>query len=574
MKLITLLAPLVALATGACAQTPKSAPVPDAQSQAPAAVRSAPKASASGLTPDILNQFLFAEIAGQRGELKLAADAYVDLAYKTRDARIARRATEVALYSRQTNGAMRAAKLWLELEPDSVKARQTWVSMLVGVGRLTDAKPYLQDMLQQSARPVGETFMQLHSLLSRNKDKRAVLDLMEELAGAYASVPEAHLAVAQAAWQAGQTDHAGQSLDTALRLRPGWEAVALFKGKVLSAKGDDAVLSYWRDYLVQNPAAGQVRMAYAQQLARSGKFPEARGEFERLLQATPGNPEVFAAIGLLAMQMNDLDGAEKHLRLSLDHGHPDPGAIRMYLGQLDEGRRRYEDALGWYRAIQDGKQAFEARMREAVVLAKLARVDEALRLLKGLSAEDDGERVALYQNEAQVLREARDHEGAFAALDRGLQALPDNPELLYDRAMAAEKVNRLDVLEKDLRRLIELRPEHAHAYNALGYTLADRTGRIEEAIALLRKALELAPEDPFILDSMGWALYRAHRLDDAIGYLRRALRGRDDPEIAAHLGEVLWQRGDREEARQLWQGSLKAHPDNESLRETLSRFQP
>lgn len=572
MKLITLLAPLVALATCACAQTPKSAPMSEGLS--PAAVQSAAKAATSGLTPDILNQFLLAEIAGQRGELKLAADAYVDLAYKTRDARIARRATEVALYSRQTNQAMRAAKLWLELEPDSVKARQTWVSMLVSVGRLNDAKPYLQEMLQQSGRPVGETFVQLHSMLSRNKDKRAVLDLMVELAGAYASVPEAHLAVAQSAWQAGQMDQASQSLDTALRLRPGWEAVALFKGKVLAAKGDDAVLDYWRDYLSQNPASSQVRMSYAQQLARSGKFPEARAEFELLMQATPGNPEIYAAIGLLAMQMNDLEGAEKSLRLAVDHGHPDPGAIRMYLGQLDEGRRRYEAALGWFRAIQDGKQVFEARMREAVVLAKLGRVSEALGLLKGIQAADEGEQVALYQNEAQVLREARDHAGAYAALERGLKALPDNPELLYDRAMAAEKVNRLDVLERDLRRLIELRPEHAHAYNALGYTLADRTGRIDEAITLLGKALALAPEDPFILDSMGWALYKARRLDESIGYLRRALRGRDDPEIAAHLGEVLWHRGDRDEARQIWQGSLKIHPDNESLREILSRFQP
>lgn len=570
MNLVTLLAPLVALATSACAQTPKTVPQSAVVTQPVAAT-----GVAASLTPEILYQFLLSEIAGQRGELKLAADAYTDLAFKTRNARIAQRATEVALHSRQTDNAMRAARLWLELEPDSAKARQTWVSLLVGVGRLRDAKPYLQTMLEQSSRPVGEAFLQMHSLLSRGKDKRAVLDLMTELAGAYASVPEAHLAVAQSAWQAGQMEQAGQSLDEALRLRPDWEAVAIFKGKVLqAAKGEPAVLDYWRGYLERNPRAREVRMAYAQLLARGNRLPEARNEFQSLLRDAPANPDVHAAIGLLAMQMNDLDAAESSLKLALEHGHSEPGAVRMYLGQLDEGRRRYEDALGWYRAIQDGKQAFEARMREAQVLAKLGRTDQALRLLRAQEADDDAERVMLIQNEAQVLREARDHAGAYDALDRGLGQLPDNPELLYDRAMAAEKVDRLDQLEKDLRKLIELRPEHAHAYNALGYTLADRTSRIDEAIALLGKALSLAPDDPFILDSMGWALYKARRLDESVDYLRRALRSRDDPEIAAHLGEVLWQRGERDEARRIWQGSLKSHPDNQQLRETLTRFQP
>lgn len=568
MKYKTLLAPLVVLTTCACAQTPESAPM----STVPA--RPVEKTATQGLTPDILNQFLLAEIAGQRGELKLAADAYVDLAYKTRDVRIAKRATEVALYSRQTDLAMRSAKLWLELEPESVKAKQTWVSLLVGVGRLNDAKPYLQEMLAESSRPVGESFQQLHALLSRTKDKRAVLDLLTELGGAYASVPEAHLAIAQSAWQAGQTERTTQALDAALNLRPGWEAVALFKGKVLQGKGDEAVADYWREFLAQNPAASRVRLAYAQHLARMGKIAEARGEFQTLHQEAPGNPEMYAAIGLLAMQMNDLVAAEVNLKQALEYGHPDPGAVRMYLGQLDEGQRRYEGALTWYRAIQDGKQVFSARMREAVVLAKLGRTDEALALLRGVKTEGDEERVAVIQNEAQVLREAKNDLGAYATLDKGLAQLPDNPDLLYDHAMAAEKIDRLDVLEKHLRRLIELQPEHAHAYNALGYTLANRTNRIDEAIVLLGKALELSPDDPFILDSMGWAMYKARRLDEAVAYLRRALSSRDDPEIAAHLGEVLWQRGDKDEARQIWQGSLKSHPDNKQLREALSRFQP
>jgi tetratricopeptide (TPR) repeat protein len=246
----------------------------------------------------------------------------------------------------------------------------------------------------------------------------------------------------------------------------------------------------------------------------------------------------------------------------------------MYLGQLAEGRSRYEEALDWYREIGEGQHQFSAGLRAAVVLGKLGRVDEGRLVLTALNATTDAEKTQLFQAEAQMLREARDFEGVYAVLDRGLKAMPDSQDLLYDRAMAAEKLGRLDQLERDLRRLIELNPEHAHAYNALGYTLADRTSRLDEAIELLDKALKLAPEDPFILDSMGWAKFKARRLDEAVSYLKRAYAARPDPEIAAHLGEALWVKGDRDEARRVWQGSLKDHPDNDSLRETLGRLQP
>lgn len=534
----------------------------------------APAASRQELSPQILYQFLLGEIAGQRGELPLASEAFLDLAQKTRDPRIAQRATEMAIFARKPANALKAAQIWLERDPDSLKARQTYVSLLINAGRLKEARPHVEWLLMNGGRGVGEAFLQLPGMLLRHQDKQAVLALMSELAASYPSVPEASYAVAQVAWHAGQPDRAMQAAEEALRLKPGWEAAALFKGQILQRKGDDLVVGYWQDFLTQHPDAREVRLALARQYARTSRFAESRAQFETLLAQSQGKPEILASLGLLAMQMNDMAAAEGYLKQALANEEADKDQVRMYLGQLNEARRQYEEALNWYRSVEDGRNLFEAGLKAAVILGKLGRVDEGRRLLAGLAADTDADRVQVIQAEAQMWREAKDFKQVYAVLSRGLEAMPESPELLYDRAMAAEKLDRLDVLEQDLRLLIRLKPDHAHAYNALGYTLADRTHRIAEAIELLDQALRLAPDDPFILDSMGWALFKAGRIDEAVDYLKRAYALRPDPEIAAHLGEVLWARGDREEARRIWQGSLREHPDNESLRETLGRLMP
>jgi tetratricopeptide (TPR) repeat protein len=569
MSLKALVTLLIGLTTiTACANTAMGQQ-DKAAAQTPQPVAPPPRQE---LSPQLLYQYLLAEIAGQRGELTLASEALLDLAVKTRDARVAQRATEMAIFARKPANALKSAQLWLEREPESLKARQTYVSLLISAGRLKDARPHIEWLLKNGGRGVGEAFLQLPGMLLRHQDKPAVLALMTELAASYPTVPEASLALAQVAWHAGQSERALQAADEALRLKPGWEAVALFKGQILQRKGDEQVLRYWQDFLAQHPDASEVRLALARQYARMGRFAESRAQFELLRSL--GKAEILISLGLLAMQMNDLDAAEGHLMEAMARDDADKDQVRMYLGQVAEARRRYDEALNWYRSVQDGRNRFEAGLKAVVVLGKLGRVDEGRALLAAMPADTEADRVQIVQAEAQMLREAKDYQQVYDVLSRGLEAMPESPELLYDRAMAAERLNRLDVLERDLRLLIRLKPDHAHAYNALGYTLADRTDRITEALELLVQALKLAPDDPFILDSMGWALYKSGRVDEAVSYLKRAFALRPDPEIAAHLGEVLWVRGEREEARRIWQGSLREHPDNEILRETLGRLQP
>lgn len=554
---------LFAVSVSACAQSP----VVEHPNLA------SPQPTSQGLTSQMLYQFLLGDIAGQRGELKLSAEAYADLAVRTRDARVAKRATEVALFARQPSLAIKNASLWLELEPGSTKALQTLSSLLVGAGRFVEAKPHLNAWIKTGKG--GEMFMQLHGLFAKQKDRQAVLDLVADLAAGYPSVPEARFAVGQAAWQAGQAPKALAALSEALVLKPDWESAALFKAQVLQkTEGDAALLSFFKEYLATYPAAREVRLAYAKQLARAGNFADSRAQFEFMTRENPDNPEAHFAVGLVAMQTNDLESAKASFMKALELGHPEEGNVRLYLGQLAEARGTLEEALTWYKSIDKGRMQFDAQLRTALVLSKLGRMDEALVWLSRLAPSGNMERLQITQTEAQILREAKNYEGVYTVLSEALEKMPDSPELLYDRAMAAEKINRLDSLENDLRRLIQLKPDYAHAYNALGYTLADRTTRIQEAIELLEKALKLEPDDPFILDSMGWALFKAKRYGEAVDYLRRAHGAKPDPEIAAHYGEALWMKGDKEEARKIWKHGLQTHPDNESLRDVASRLMP
>lgn len=561
---------MFAVSLSACAQTSPVTPVSPVLS-APEAISTPPEKQ--GLTSQVLYQFLLGEIAGQRGELKLSAEAFADLATRTRDARLAKRATEVSLYARQGTLALKNARLWRELEPQSAKAMQTLSSLLVGGGRMAEARPHLQAWLKTGKG--GEVFMQLHGLLAKQKDKQAVLDLVADLAADYPSVPEARFAVAQAAWNAGNGAKALTELDEVLRLKPGWSAAPLFKAQVLhQMRGEAAALDYYRDYLAVMPAMREVRLAYAKHLARSARFDESRVQFELMAQEIPDDPENHLAIGLIAMQTNDFETAEKSLTNALELGHSDAGSVRFHLGQLAEARGRPDQALTWYQSVSSGRQRLDAQLRAAVVMGKQGKIEPALAWLAGLMPADDAERIRVVQTEAQILRESKNYPAVVERLSKALEQMPDAADLLYDRAMAAEKIDRLDMLETDLRRLIKLKPDFAHAYNALGYTLADRTTRLPEAIELLEQALKLEPDDPFIQDSMGWALFKAKRYAEAVDLLRRAHAARPDPEIAAHLGEALWMNGDKDEARRIWRGSLQSHPDNESLRETTSRLMP
>jgi tetratricopeptide (TPR) repeat protein len=510
-------------------------------------------------------------VAGQRGAIGIAQSTYLDLARQTKDPRIARRAAEVSMFARDQAGALEATRLWAAGEQDSARAQQTLAALLLNEGRLGEAEPILRTLLKEDS---ANGFLHLSVLMGKMRDPQAALELVERLAADYPALPEARFAVAQAAASAGRFETSIAALQQADSLRPGWEPAALLRAQVLGRTSNPEAMRFMRDFLVAHPDAREVRLAYARALVNANQFTEARAEFTRLTGDFPRNAEVSFAAGLLSLQMGDLDAAQDLLTRTLEYSPRDPDTVRYYLGQVAEQKKQPEVAAAHYAEVGSGNYLVPARARQAALLAQSGKLGEARALLASTHVENDAQDVRLVQAQSELLRDNGEHAAAFDVLSAGIKRFPDSAELLYDRAMVAEKLDKLNVLEADLRRVIALRPGDAQAYNALGYTLADRTGRLAEAVVLLDKALALAPEDPFILDSVGWAQYRSGNLARAQEFLERAYKARPDPEIAAHLGEVMWVRGQRDEAGKLWQSSLQSHPQNEVLLETLRRLKP
>jgi tetratricopeptide (TPR) repeat protein len=525
----------------------------------------------AGLTSEFVYKYLVGEVAGQRGDIGLASSLFFDLATSSRDPHMAERAARAAAYGNQQQLAIRAASLWAELDPESTEAQQAVSQMLLSTGKLGDALPYLKKLLlAPETRANG--FLYLNGIIARQQDKDAAFKMVQELAEPYPDLAEARFTLAHSAWNAGKPELALKELEACEELRPGWELAAMLHAEILLRKSPEEALAYYRHFLEKYPESHDSRLAYARLLVNQKHLDAARTQFTQLAETARDNPEMAVVVGLLAGQMGDYTQADTYFEQALQRGYKDPDQIYIYLGQSAERQNRADQALAWYRRVDEGERHFDAQLRIAGLLAGQNRLDDARKLLQGLKELSGEQQAVALQIEANMLAQAKRYDEAYAILDRAVNTLPNTPELIYDLAMMAEKVQRFDIMEQELRKLILLKPDFAQAYNALGYTLADRNERLNEAAKLIEKALSLSPDDHYILDSMGWVQYRLGKLDKAVDYLRRAYTAQTDPEIAAHLGEVLWQQGKRDEAVKTWEEALRAHPDNESLLNTTKKF--
>jgi tetratricopeptide (TPR) repeat protein len=539
-----------------------------------------PAASVHPLTAEIVYRMLVGDIALQRGAPALAARAYFEAARDSQDAQIARRATEVALFARQRDLALEAARLWSKLDPSADRAKQM-VATLSQPGTGGDIKAELERVLAEAgvdSKTLADAFVQLNQALAAQTDKTVVYRLIVELAKPYPGVAEAQFAVALAGYNTGLSDleiaaASMRAADRALELKPGWERAALIKADLLAKTSPEGAIRYLNGFLASVPESRAAIGALAQLYVEQKRFGEARALFQRLLDEDKSDRDIQFAVAAISVQMKDYATAERMFE-ELRSAGVDAGAVAFYLGQIAEETKRYDEAIARYREVTDGERAWIATLRIATVLGKKGDIEGARRYLASLKPENRERGIEVHQAEAQVLRDAGDYKGAYAVLSSALAAEPNSAELIYDVAMVAEKLDRLDEVESQLTRLIELKPDNPQALNALGYTLVDRTPRTAEGLKLIEKALTLAPEDPSILDSMGWAHFRMGNLGDSEKYLRRALADHPDPEIAAHLGEVLWAKGERDRAKEVWQSQLKETPDNALLLETVRRLAP
>ena len=524
---------------------------------------------------DQMYQLLAAELAGKRNQLDIALNHYRLVAKSSDDPRIAERAAVLALLMKDNATALDMAQRWRALDPKNPQAEQTLALALLRNGRLQEAAGYLETVRRAaSTKDQQQGYATLASLLGQADDKALALRVMGQFRDRN---PRSAFAQYYYALLAAAADDSGQalsSLDLALALNPKLAPAHLLRTRLLLEGGDQAAaLAGLTRAVAALPRDRNLRMGYARLLVDAGQLEQARREFATLLNQNPKDTDSLYALGLLAAETRQFDLAETYF-LDLIKRKARLTDAYFELGRVEEQRGDYAKARDWYERIKDKDEEryLTAQMRRGAVLAKAGDLAAASQHFDALRRDHPQNVLTLYLAEAEALREAERYQEAFDSLQRALAAYPDDKDLRYARALAAEKIDRLDILEQDLRAILAIDPKNGQALNALGYTLADRTDRYQEALGYIEQALAQMPDDAAVLDSMGWVQYRLGNRDQAVDYLRRAYRINPDAEIAAHLSEVLWVSGQREEAKKIWKEALAREPNSVYLRKLRERL--
>ncbi len=568
----TLLICALAAALGACAATTgkvSTGEEPAEQDAAP--VVETPRKQIDG---DMLFRLLVAEFAGRRGQLDVALDNYLAASLESTDPRVAERAARIAVYARDNQKALRASKRWVELAPDNIEAHQVIATLYVRLGDVDRAEAALEQVVALTDGGTDRGLTLVAALLGREQNHRVALEVISRLVERYPDRAVAHYSQGSLAERVGNKQLALDATNRAIELQPGYSDAIILRARMLVDLGrTEEAFASMEAALDEDQDNLPIKLGYARLLVEAGQFERAAEQLRELYDDNSENPNLVYALGLLAIESRRLEDAREYMLQVLALGNRNNDAY-YYLGRIAENQRDYALATKHYLLVNGGDNQLDAQIRVAEMLARLDRMDEArehLRKLQIMNPEPNNA-VRFYLAEGEILRQAGRHGEAMRVLTEALEELPGNTDLLYARALTAEKVDRPDIVEQDLLEVLRREPDNAHALNALGYYLADRTDRLVEAQEYITRALEMLPNDPAVIDSMGWLHYRLGNHEKALEFLKRAYEKLEDAEIAAHLGEVLWVMGDREAASKVWSRALEVAPEDNVLRRVMQRF--
>ncbi|WP_410499553.1 tetratricopeptide repeat protein [Chitinibacter sp. S2-10] len=523
------------------------------------------------LDGELVMRFVLGDVAAQRGNVPLAAEAWIDLARKTRDPRVAQRAAQLAVASGQLALAQEATEIWIAAVPAALPPRQLMVSLLLRANRLPEAEPHLSAMFAAKPQEIAPFFMQMHQLWSKDVNRDAAVKLTEQLTAAYPAMPESHFARAVAYSNTQQVPLALQELDQALKLRPNWEVAVLYKVQLLDGKEPALTTEMLAAAAKANPMSNNLVLVQARTAADAGQYAQAGQYYETVLARDPNHVEALTGAGLVAMQRNETVKAQGFLTRAVQLNPGSAGYLSVYLGQLAEQRHQYQLAVDWY-----GKASLErsnqVTQRLPRLYAKLGQQELADKALAALPDMTELEQVDKAQVEAQVWRERKQLPRSLAALDAALGKLPHQAELYYDRSLYRDLSGDIAGAEADLRKYLEMEPNNVNGLNALGYILANRTDKYTEADTLLGNAIAQQPENPVVIDSLGWLRFKQGRLNESLDLLEKAYKLMPDAEVGAHLAEVLWKKGDQARAQQILDEVLAVQPDDEVALEVRQRL--
>jgi len=525
------------------------------------------------LTDDLMFDILLAEIAGQRGAMETSVPHYLQAALSAQDPRVAERAVQIASFAKQYDAAERAAHRWVELDPDSIEARKALIALALHSGDSDEVITQLDHLLALTD-DTEEGYSLATTILAREEDKEAALGAMEKLVAHNPDNPYAWMALSRVAVAAEQLDQALEAIDKALAVSPDLESATLVKAQILVRMERKAeATQLLADAVEKHPENTHLHFAYGRMLLDGEDLEGARAQFAMVVKLEPDNPDGLYSLALLELETGQYKAGEKHLKqlIELDEGVQN---AYYYLGYAKLKQGNDTAALEWYSKVESGDYWSQAQLRVAEILVRQGNVAAMQSHMRVLRQKDPTQSVTYYLLEGQVLSDAELYKEAYDLYGEALQASPDNGDLLYAHSLAAERLGKLKIAERDMRRILELDPDNVRTLNALGYTLADRTDRYEEALVYINRAYEQKPDDPAIIDSLGWVHFRLGNLDEARRHLQRAWDLSKDSEIGAHLGEVMWAQGDREAARAIWETSRQSSPDNRMLLEVINRYTP
>lgn len=523
---------------------------------------------------------LVADIARLRGNNLLAAQYFLEVATKVQDGQLAERATQAAWNAKQYQMAMEAARLWVRLTPNNPKARQILGQILLHQQHPEEAVIHLNKWLndfQDEPQKQGEI---IEALLEQQQEPAKALEFMAQLVAKQPTEPTRLFIYARLLLRENQVDKAQEVLQNLLNIVPDHaQAIPLYIYSLDQQNQHEQALQWLTQLLSRHPEQWDWRLMYARMLAETEQFEEAIKQFQLLLAQYPQHSDILYALGILSLQTDQISAAKGYFRELQKIGERTNTAA-YHLGQIAQQAEQFDQALSWYQQVKpEGSNYLNAQARIARIFLEQGHFDKALEHLRKVPVDNEQDAITLLQLEAELLIEQKSYQQAMEVYNRALQLKTDHIEILYSRALLAEKVGRLDQLEQDLRRVLIIQPKNAEALNALGYSIADHAdrsqkARLQEAFYLIKQALDLNPSNHYILDSMGWVLYKLGKYTEALAYLWKAQAKQDDPEIAAHLGEVLWENGDQQAARQIWKNALNEFPEDEKLQKVVRNFSP
>lgn len=526
----------------------------------------------SPLTPDIIYNILVGEIALQRQDLASAYAHQLKGAGLARDAVAAERATRIALYQKNYPDAMVAARRWIQFAPEDPQARQLAVMLFIQLRDYATAQIHLGSLVQLHEQQGQDGFAYAIAAVTSGGDRQQAVKLMQSLAAGYRDNPRAGYAVALTAVLAKQLDLAEREARRCIQLQPDMEKAYVLLSRIFLEKKDTAgAMQIMQDALNILPDSRIIRSAYARILVDLDKPEQAYSQFQKLAKLIPDDVDVQFSLGILALQLERREQAANHFTQLIQAGKRVDDAS-FYMGRIKELEDKPKAALDWYERVKDGRYQFDAQARMAGIVADLEDLPKARSMLSDLRATMPKRSVDLYMLEGELLRKYSTNEEVVRLYDAALKVHPDDLDLLYARALSASAQGRVDILERDILAILKVKPDHADALNALGYTLADQTDRYQEALGYIQRALTIKPDSPAILDSMGWVQYRMGNNKEALRYLRRAFDKEQDVEIATHLMELLWITGQKQEAQKVLQGALKKTPDSKYLQQAIKRL--